>query len=216
MTPAVTPLFATSLAAGSIRNEVRLNAELHTAVMAQFALETRAKPSRPGESWRSQEEMALWAGSGAQRLRRLLVTAADRLTIDIGRKSAPRYEWHCFLHAHVARAGEAVTAKHRPDAFWAGLCFLDNGMADVDQPLAGGEIEIEDPRLPVTIMEAPQLRLRLDLNAPITYHETARIRPAKDQLLLYPAWLRIDHLAFYGPGERTWVTIDLVARRHAA
>jgi hypothetical protein len=77
-------------------------------------------------------------------------------------------------------------------------------------------VEIEDPRLPVTLMEAPELRLRLNLKDPVTYHETARVRPARDQVLLYPAWLRVGHLAFHGPGERTWITIDLVARPRAA
>lgn len=216
MTPAITPLFATSLAAGSIREEAGLNDDLRAAIRAHHEIEIRARPLRAGESWRSHDDMAQWGGPCVERLQRSLIAAADRLTIDTGRKGRARFEWHCSLRAHLARAGEAAAAKHRPDAFWGGLCFLDDGYAGDDEPLAGGEVEIEDPRLPVTLTEAPELRLRLSLKAPVTYHETARIRPTMDRLLLYPAWLRISHLPFHGAGERTWITIDLVARRRTA
>jgi len=213
VTPAITPLFATSLAAGSIREEPGLSGELHAAIRAQYAVETCVLPLRAGESWRSQDDMFKWGGAGVNRLQRLLGTAADRLTIDTGRKGPPRYRWHSALRAHVARAGEAATAKHRPDAFWAGQCFIDDGYDGGQDSSAGGEVEIEDPRLPMTLMEAPELRLRLDLKTSATYRETVRIRPVRERLLLYPGWLRIDHLPFHGPGERTWITIDLVAQR---
>jgi hypothetical protein len=216
MMPSVTRLFATSLAAGSIRQEPGLSGELHAAILAQYSIETDAMPLRVGQSWQSREDMSQWGGAGAKRLQGLLAAAADRLTIDKGRKSGSRYDWHVSLRAQVARGGEAATTKHRPDAFWGGLCFLDDGYEGSQDPLAGGDVEIEDPRLPITLMEAPELRLRLDLKASITYRETARVRPVRDRLLLYPGWLRIGHLPFNGPGERTWIAIDLVARRRMA
>lgn len=216
MTLTATPLFATSLAAGSIGSEAGLTAELRAAICARRAIEDEAAPRRAGEAWRSEQDMARWGGAPVERLQRALVAAADKLTIDTGKSGPARFDWHPHLHAHVARAGEAVATRHRPDAFWGGLCFLDDGYGGGVDPLMGGEVEIEDPRLPMTLMEAPELRLRLRLTPPATYHERARFRPAEGRLLLYPGWLRIAHLPFHGPGKRIWATIDLVAQRRTA
>jgi hypothetical protein len=132
MMPAVTRLFATSLAAGSIREEAGLSGELQAAIRAEYVAEMHAKPLRVGESWRSKDDMSRWGVACVAQLQRSLSAAADRLTIDAGRKNnlGPRYEWHTSLRAHVARAGEAATTKHRLDAFWGGLCFLDHGYGD--------------------------------------------------------------------------------------
>ena len=213
MIPAVTLLFPTSLVVGSIMDEFGLTAELRAAIGAQHRVEDQAYPPRSGQAWRAREDMARWGGVSVERLQRVLAKMADRLTIDTKANGASRYDWYPALRAHVARAGETVTTKHRPDAFWGGLCFIDDGYDSDHDALAGGEVEIEDPRLPATLGEAPELRLRLNPSRHVTYHESAIFRPSRDQLLLYPAWLRITHLPFHGPGIRMWITIDLVARR---
>ena len=207
----VNPLFATPLAVASLApDDVPA---LHDAITAGRSGET-ARAARPGQGWRSGEDMSCWRTPAVAALTRQLMSLAEQLTVDVTAAGPPRYDWSVFLRANMLRAGESLTARHRPDAFWGGLCFIADGYSGSGDTAAGGEIEIEDPRLPATLMEAPDLRLRLQPGRDgTTYRETVQIRPTAGQLLLYPAWLRIAHRPFHGAVERIWIMIDLVAHR---
>ncbi|TVV74495.1 putative 2OG-Fe(II) oxygenase [Sphingomonas solaris] len=216
MTPSlsVNPLFATSLAVTTLApDEVPV---LHDAITAARLGETVRAAPRPGQGWQSGDDMARWRAPAVAALSRRLVALAGQLTADVGAVGSPRYDWSVFLRGNILRDGESLTARHRPDAFWGGLCFIADGYGGSGDTAAGGEVEIEDPRLPATLMEAPDLRLRLQPGRDgTTYRETVRIRPAAGQLLLYPAWLRIAHRPFHGMVERIWITVDLVAHRRS-
>ena len=212
-TPQVNLLFATSLGVGMVADPVRLNALLAPAISARRAGAGGQGRDGVAQAWRSPDDVAAWGGEGASILAGEILAAADRLTLDVGARDARRYRWELAMTVHVARIGEASAGINRHDAFWRALYFVDDGYAG-DRNAAGGELVVEDPRLPAPLMEDPDLRLRLQLQpGGASYVEDAVLRPATGRLLLLPAWLRATHRPHGGRGERIWISADLVAHR---
>jgi hypothetical protein len=118
------------------------------------------------------------------------------------------------MRAWAADAGENSEARGRPDAFWTALYFVSYGAGQVAGP--GGELVIEDPRLPGLLREEPRLRLRRQPPpAGALYREEAIVQPKPGQLVLFPSWLRFRHRIHRGRQQRLWIGADLVARRVA-
>ncbi|AHE56872.1 hypothetical protein [Sphingomonas sanxanigenens] len=204
-------LFATSLGVGTVAEPARLNGMLAAAIGARRpGIAGRAEMA---QAWKFSEDLAIWGGEGAALLAGELRAAADRLTLDVGAREVPRYRWDVTMTAYVAQRGEVGETSKRHDAFWRALYFIDDGYAG-DRNATGGELVIEDPRLPAPLMEDPDLRLRLQLQqGGAIYMEEAVLRPAAGRLLMLPGWLRVVHRPHNGKGERIWISADLVAHR---
>ncbi len=74
----------------------------------------------------------------------------------------------------------------------------------------GGELEIEDSRYLMVVMEGPDRRFRMHDRAPIT-DPFILIRPATGRLLVFPAWLRHAVRPYLGRRERISIAINLTA-----
>jgi len=98
--------------------------------------------------------------------------------------------WIGNMWANINRTGDANEYHSHPGSYWSGTYYVDEGGSDAD-PELGGELEFLDPRGPVTLMNAPHLRIAGNLSA----GSTERIRPKAGKLVMFPSWVPSDLVA---------------------
>ncbi|MEJ0042561.1 MAG: hypothetical protein WDM81_10240 [Rhizomicrobium sp.] len=120
----------------------------------------RAQPGQRGQGWRSDPDVASWAGEPAQTLFRVARDLADGATTTRagGRVTL---DWKIEACACVRQKGEYREFAARPGAFWSGVYYVDDGYAKSDDVTLGGECELADPRGALPAMVAPQLGFRI-------------------------------------------------------
>lgn len=104
---------------------------------------------------------------------------ADRMTAQAGGAAASP-PWFIAVEAVAVRAGTSLPLPPRWDAFWTGLCCVAGDRASLSSV---------DPRLPATMMEAPDLRFRLSRGAADVYAPEIEQSLMPRRLLLVPGWL---------------------------
>ncbi|HJO64092.1 2OG-Fe(II) oxygenase family protein [Sphingomonas sanguinis] len=121
-----------------------------------------------------------------------MLALANRATQDIrAPQQAP--DWTVALSIHVARAPMPVPPHY--DAFWTALYIL--------RPSEGGgdRLEIQDPRLPMTMGEDPNLRLRaIGAKTPSFYQPTVDIAVTRGMMFLFPSWLDVRYVSGQAEG----------------
>jgi uncharacterized protein (TIGR02466 family) len=141
-----------------------------------------------------------------------VIELAGRFTQDIGAKGTRRFIWVPEMWANIPGKNASNQFYTHPGSFWSAVYYVDDGYGGWTDRTLGGELEIEDPRMPMVTMEAPDLRFRPGPNAEPVTHETL-IRPAAGRLLMFPGWLRHAVRPYFGEGSRISVAMNLTSLR---
>ena len=205
-------LFETPLIVAQFTDTAPLNAALLRAIEERFNADPQGVAISNRLGWHSDRQMLDWGGDPAGRLARAVVELANTHCGDIGGKGRRRFVWVPEMWANISGKGASNQLHTHPGSFWSAVYYVDDGyLGSTDQRL-GGELELEDPRLPMVNMEAPDLRFRPSYKAPPAVHEIA-IRPSTGRLLMFPSWLRHGVKPYFGTGRRVSIAINLTAVR---
>ncbi len=201
------PLFPTPMLIETIADRDVGRARLCATLMAA------AGEHSGGSAWTAQ---SLEAGSAdllacLHPVERRAASLAARMTVDTRAAGRP-VNWQTRPGAHVARSGEQIVLAPCYDAFWSAIYVADDGSDGSSSDEGGGALIFDDPRLPMTMMEMPDLRLRLSPGRTAeVYAPDVAMRPATGTLLVFPGWLRATFRPHRQRGTRIIVTVALVA-----
>lgn len=199
--PQIRSAFPTPVCVHYLPVAAEVNAELRPLVLDRM----QASGATEETGWRSSDEIAGWGGGAAQTLFRMLRELADNMTgTRVGGRVA--LEWTVAAHAEVRRKGAAVAPATRPEAFWAGVYFVDDGYRSDDENL-GGECELLDPRGALLAGLAPHLGFRIPGGATAGMSEL--IRPKSGMILMHPGWMSRGERASQGQGQRIAIGFQL-------
>lgn len=206
--PDVRRLFSTPFALEMVEDPALIE-----SLRAAIAAERERDPTGVSQSnlggWHSNAAMLDWAGDPAKQLAVKAIGVADTLTIDRRSPDKSRYGWAAEMWANVSGRGHANQYHVHPGCYWSAVFYVDDGYGGSDDPALGGELQLQDPRMPAVRMAAPDLAMR-DADGTIQHSELT-VRPKTGLLVLFPAWLQHAVRAYDGAGERITVAINLIA-----
>ncbi|HEY1708862.1 MAG TPA: putative 2OG-Fe(II) oxygenase [Rhizomicrobium sp.] len=199
--PQVRSAFATPVLVHFLPVAHEANADLRPLVLDRMQADGAASPS-----WRSTNDFDSWGGLHAETLCRVLRELADSATSTRsgGRVSLP---WKISACACVGGQGETRPFSTRPEAFWSGIYFIDDGYQKSDDEALGGEIELGDPRGAMPAMAAANLAFRIP--GGLTAGTVETIRPQTGMIILHPSWLPRGERRYDGTHQRLTAEFDL-------
>jgi uncharacterized protein (TIGR02466 family) len=156
--------------------------------------------------------MMRWGGEAAQAVGRHFIGLCDRYTADI-RQSAnmPPFLWMIDLWANSNPPGASNNYHSHPGAVWSAVYYVDDGYAGSPDASLGGELALQDPRMPMTQMLPLDLRYRSpDGKAYISEH---LLRPSSGMMVMFPPWLLHAVQPYAGGGERISLAMNATAVR---
>ena len=109
----------------------------------------------------------------------------------------------------LAPPGASNQFHRHPGAFWSAVYYVDDGYGGSPDRALGGELVLEDPRMPAIRMAAPDLRFRRP-GGKADHHETW-MRPESGRIVMFPAWLSHAVRPYRGSGLRISVAVNLSA-----
>lgn len=179
------------------------NAELRPLIAVQTENKGQQNALR---GWRSDDDFESWSGVQGQTLFRMLRDLADGMT---AARSGGRValDWRITACAAIREKGQAVEPSARPDAFWTGIYYVDDGYHKSDDETLGGEYELTDPRGALPAMAAPQYGYRLPGTQMAGLREI--IRPQTGMIILHPSWLACGEQRFNGDSKRITIEFDM-------
>ena len=205
-------LFETPLIAVQVPDALALNQALAAAIAERRQQHPNGIAVSNRLGWHSDTSMLEWGGEPAHRLMDHMISAANEHTRDIAGDGRKRFIWVPEMWANVSPPGASNQLHTHPGSFWSSAYYVDDGYGGSNDRSLGGELEIEDPRLPMISMEAPDLRFRPGKAAPPVEHEIL-VRPATGRLLIFPGWLRHAVRPYAGNGVRVSIAMNLTAMR---
>lgn len=164
--------------------------------------------------WHSNTAMLEWGGRPAKRLAQKAVTMADTLTIDRRSPERSRFGWAAEMWANVATRGSSNQYHVHPGCYWSAVFCLDDGYGGSEDAALGGELQLQDPRMPAVRMAAPDLAMR-EADGTLQHSELT-VRPRTGLLVVFPAWLQHAVRPYQGDGERMTIAINLIATLRSA
>lgn len=207
----IDPLFETNMIMASIANTAAINAALGPAL-------TRAsEAAASGAIWWHGATPSHFVVAERQALAALTEQAralAQRYT-ERGAAGAPVPQWTTRLTLNVARHGQSSPELPPAyDAYWVADYMVEDGYGGSPDRALGGELVLEDPRLPAPMMEVPDLRLRLSADPRGAFYDPeVAIRPTAGMMLLLPPWVRRRYRPLLSRHARSWVSIALTPVR---
>ena len=204
-----TQLFETPLIIDEVPDAANLNIALKAAILARREANPEGMNNSNQRGWHSDRRMIEWGGAAVITLFERIVSLADCYTEDIAARSQPRYAWAPEIWANISGYGASNQYHCHAGAFWAAVYYVDDAYQGSAERALGGELELEDPRMPMMLMDGPDLRCRLP-GVAVSSPEIL-LRPAAGRLLLFPAWLRHGVRPYLGHGERISIATNLTA-----
>lgn len=211
---AVASMFETPLLVDTLPDFAAVNAELAAAIRARRDQDPAGMTRSNRQGWHSDLGIFQWGGEAMRTLGERAMANANASSFDIREPAAPRYRWNCHGWANIHERGGSNQYHSHPGAFWSAVYYVDDGYGGSADRALGGEIEIEDPRMPMVIMEEPDLRFRPRPDWAVPQHEVF-LRPATGMLLMFPGWLRHGVRTYQGDVERISIAINLMVLRIA-
>lgn len=200
-------LFATPFLVDTLQSEEGM-AALRKLIEAEHQRDSDGVNISNIGGWHSNTQMAEWGGDVARALAFKAMTMADALTVDSKSPQKSRYSWIPEMWANVSRKGDANQYHFHPGSYWSAVAYLDDGYEESEEPGLGGELQLQDPRMPMIRMAAPDLRLK-DPSGQLQQNEVM-IRPRSGMIVIFPSWLQHAVRAFHGEGTRISVAINLI------
>lgn len=204
-------LFETPLIVEDVADATALNSALRTAILDRQSADPRGLGVSNRLGWHSDTRMLEWGGGAARQLAERAIALATEYTEDVGAEAGGRFAWVPEMWANVSVRGASNQFHCHAGTFWAAVYYVDDGYAGSPDRSLGGELEFEDPRMPMLLMDGPDLRMRFG-SRPIADPEVL-LRPAAGKLLLFPGWLRHGVRPYMGLATRISVAINLTAVR---
>ncbi len=200
--PQIRSAFPTPVCVHYLPVATEVNAELRPLVAERM----QANGASEDAGWRSAADFESWGGGATQTLFRMLRELADNMT---GTRAGGRVtlDWTISANAEARAKGAALTPAPRPDAFWAGIYFIDDGYGRSDDESLGGECELLDPRGALAESLPQHLGFRIPGGA--TAGMTELIRPKSGMILMHPGWMSRGERASQGQGQRITVEFQL-------
>jgi uncharacterized protein (TIGR02466 family) len=205
MSAQVVGLFETPVVIDEVPNAEALNAALKPAILDRRAASPGVTISNIG-GWQSEHDMVQWGGDALNAIVRHVIALADAHCVDIVSPAAPRHRWGTDIWANVSPPHASNQMHTHPGAFWSAVYYVDDG-SNGPGPVKGGELTIEDPRMPMILMTMPNLRFRRPDGAP--HEPQLGLRPKSGRVILFPGWLNHGVMPHGGPGERISIAINL-------
>ncbi|MDO9370599.1 MAG: TIGR02466 family protein [Sphingopyxis sp.] len=207
MTAQVGGLFDTPIVVDELPNAAMVNAALKPLILARRAQGPGVTISNIG-GWQSDHDVAEWGGEPLQYLVHHIIGLANRHCVDIVSPGAPRHRWATDIWANVSPPQASNQMHTHPGAYWSAVYYVDDGSEQGDGAL-GGELIIEDPRMPMILMTMPNLRLR---GANGSVHEPQlKMKVRSGRIILFPAWLSHGVATHEGSRDRISIAINLLA-----
>lgn len=202
-------LFATTIVYARFADCGDLCADLKAAIAQQRAAQPNIARSNIG-GWHSDTKMRDWGGAAAQFVGDKAIAMAKKVTT-LSDGDAAQLHWSLYMWANILPSGGLNKSHIHPGQLWSAVFYVDHGD---DDPDAGGELVLEDPRFPMTHMRLNALRVMDAGGAPQT-GET-RLKPKMGDLILFPAWLRHNVEQYHGQRERISIAMNIDARPSSA
>lgn len=202
----VVGLFETPVIFDRLPDHERLNAGLRDAIARRRAVDPGVVRSN-ANGWQSGPDMLRWGGEAALAVARHFIGLCDRFTGD-PRPPAPgegRYAWTLDLWANVNPPGASNNYHNHPGAVWSAVYYLDVG----DGGDVGGELLLQDPRMPATRMLPFDLRYRKPDGS--LYQEEHVVQPRAGTMVMFPPWLLHMVRPYRGTGERISLAMNATA-----
>ena len=201
-------LFATPFVVDRLQSAEGLRI-LRSSIEAEMARDAKGVSISNVGGWHSNTRMLEWGGEAAKALVFKAMTLADERTLDIKSTEKSRFGWIPEMWANVSRKGNSNQYHTHPGSYWSAVAYIDDGYDGDDNPALGGELQLLDPRAPLTQMAAPDLRLLDDTGNPLS--PEISVRPQSGMIVLFPSWLQHAVRPFHGEGTRISIAINLVA-----
>lgn len=207
MSAQVVGLFDTMVVVDEMPNAAAINAALKPAILAR-------RDAKPGVSisniggWQSEHDMEQWGGEALQLLLRHMTALADAHSVDIVSPHAARHCWVTDVWANVSPPQASNQMHTHPGAYWSAVYYVDDGSGGTGN-VQGGELMIEDPRMPMILMTMPNLRFRKPDGS---YNEPQLgMKPKSGRIIMFPAWLNHGVVPHRGSSERISIAVNLLA-----
>lgn len=206
MTAQVVGLFDTPIVVDELPNAAAVNAALRPLILARRAEGPGVSISNIG-GWQSEHDVAAWGGEPLQHLLRHIFALADAHCVDIVSPGAARHRWASDIWANVSPPQASNQMHTHPGAYWSAVYYVDDG----GQPdgATGGELIIEDPRMPTILMTMPNLRLRSASGA--VHEPQLKMKVRSGRIIMFPSWLSHGVMPHQGTRERISIAINLLA-----
>lgn len=206
MSAQVVGLFDTMVVVDELPGAAAVNAVLKPAILAR-------RDARPGVtisnigSWQSEHDLEQWGGDALQAVLKHIVALADAHCVDIVSPGAPRHRWVIDVWANVSPPQGSNQMHTHPGAFWSAVYYVDDGSEG--RGAQGGELMIEDPRMPMILMTMPNLRFRKPDGS--VHEPQLGMKPKNGRIIMFPAWLNHGVVPHRGTGERISIAVNLLA-----
>ncbi len=201
-------LFETPVAYATIAQAEELTRDLLAAIELRRSQTAGLKRSNEG-GWHSDTDMLSWGGAAAQKLADTAISVAKKMSHFEG-ASVEDFDWQARMWANVTEAGGLNTLHAHPGNLWAAVFYLDMGKDSDGSQESGGNFYLEDPRFPLAAMHNPGFRLIDGSGRPQQIQ--AQLKLDKDNLIVFPAWLRHGVRAYTGNKQRISVAINIDAK----
>lgn len=200
-------LFPTPFVIDTLQSEAGI-AALRTIIEEQRASDSEGVQISNIGGWHSNTQMLDWGGEAARALAHKAMTMADEQTVDVKSPDNNRFSWVPEMWANVSGKGAANQYHFHPGSFWSAVAYIDDGYDGSSDPKDGGELQLQDPRMPMIRMTAPDLRLKDASGA--AQPSDVLVRPRTGLIVMFPSWLQHAVRPFHGPGTRISIAINLV------
>ncbi len=213
--PQVHSMFETLLIVDSLPDHVTLNRDLAAAIQARRKQDPAGIARSNQLGWHSDTAMIGWGGPAFRTLIERVVANANANCIDLAAAGSSPLRWFTEAWANISVRGSSNQSHSHAGAFWSAVYYVDDGYGESSDRALGGELELEDPRMPMLLAENPDLRFRPGPDWAIAEPERI-IRPVTGRLLMFPGWLRHGVTPYLGNRERISIAINLTAHRPAS
>jgi uncharacterized protein (TIGR02466 family) len=191
--------FATPVIVDRMEDAETINAALEPLILARRKEDKGIARSNVG-GWHSDTQLLRWAGDQVRPVVARMVELADAYVIDVQARPGQRRGWLLEAWANVNETGAANAPHSHAASYWSAVYYvrIDEG--------EGGELLLNDPRMPMIEMHAPFLHFR-DAGG----ERQIRLRPETGQILLFPSWLVHSVTPWQGDGLRISIAVNLTA-----
>ena len=203
-------LFETPVIITDVPDIAELTGELRTIINQRRESHESARRTNQG-GWQSDPGMLEWGGTAAQDLGSIMLQVCNRFTRDIGQTDPdiPRFEWSAEMWANICPRGSSHESHTHPGALWSVVFYVDDGLAENEDPTHAGYLVVQDPRNPTPVMYKPDLRY-VDPDG-VVYRSDHRYRPTPGQIIAFPSWVSHWVTAHNGERERISIALNIVA-----
>lgn len=200
-------LFETPIVYGQFRESEALRGELLAAIAERRKHSDTIGRSNVG-GWHSDTGMLDWGGAAARFLAERAVAIAKRMS-HFEDRTADDFDWPIYMWANVLTPGALNQVHTHPGQIWSAVFYVDMGDGAGGED-TGGELQLEDPRFPMTHMRLNTLRM-VGIDGKPQQGET-RMKLRDGDLVVFPSWLRHGVMPYRGTGERVSIAMNIDIR----